>query len=289
MKRAMNFLERGGAAALHLLIAGGEVLRTLPECFDDWMELLWTIAPHGTGALVAFIRSSPSFFQTIALTKDKGGAADLAHRVLTLTREVGRVDSESALACLRSSAKAFQAVSVDQFESWARAGLVATDARARRSYYALETRSSNDALRAGDAGVSLESVQGLLRLYVEGLTGRAIEIAPIAAVPVESRIADGRTIHLPSVVSEFGEAELDFRLYKVLAAHAAGQIEFGTYERDTGNLRAAYATLAQLYDPANEDARDAFSVDQNLLATQNDHAKAQRRKEEGAKEGLDYR
>ena len=98
--------ERGGAAALHLMVAGGEVMRTLPESFDDWMELLWTIAPHGNAALVAFIRSSPSFFQTIALTKDKGGAEDLAHRVLTLTREVGRVDSESALACLRSSAKA---------------------------------------------------------------------------------------------------------------------------------------------------------------------------------------
>src|SRR3989440_6238087 len=287
MKRAMTFLERGGAAALHLLIAGGEVLRTLPECFDDWTELLWTIAPHGNAALVAFIRSSPSFFQTIALTKDKAGAAALARRVLTLTREVGRVDSESALACLRSSAKALQTVSIDQFESWARAGLIASDTRARRSYYALETRSSNDALRAGDAGVSLESVQGLLRLYVEGLTGRAIEIAPIAAVPVESRIADGRTIHLPSVVSEFGEEELDFRLYKVLAAHAAGQIEFGTYEQDGADLRAAYASLSQFYDPANQDERDAFAIDRDLLAEAGPRAKTQRAK--APQSDLDFR
>src|SRR5256714_8119139 len=260
MKRAMNFLERGGAAALHLLIAGGEVLRTLPECFDDWMELLWTIAPHGNAALVAFIRSSPSFFQTIALTKDAPGAAVLARRVLTLTREVGRVDSESALACLRSSAKALQTVSIDQFECVALAGLIGGDTRALRSYYALETRSSNEALRAGDSGVSLESVQHLLRLYVEGLTGRAVEIAALAAVPVESRIGDGRTIHLPSVVAEFGDEELDFRLYKVLAAAAAGQIEFDTYARDTDELRAAYAALAEFYDPANQDVRDAFAL-----------------------------
>ena len=119
--------------------------------------------------------------------------------------------------------------------------MIVGDTRARRSYYALETRSSNDALHVGGAGVALESVQLLLKLYVEGLTGRAVEIAPLAAVPIESRIGDGRTIHLPSVVTEFGEAELDFRLYKVLAAHASGQIEFGTYERGTGNLRAAYA------------------------------------------------
>src|SRR5207245_3870766 len=135
------------------------------------------------------------------------------------------------------------------------------DTRARRSYYALETRSSNEALRAGDSGgVSLESVQHLLRLYVEGLTGRGVEIAPLAAVPVEARIGDGRTIHLPSVVAEFGDEELDFRLYKVLAAHAAGQIEFGTYERDTDGLRAAYAALSDLYDPAKQDQRAAFAL-----------------------------
>lgn len=261
MRRSINFLERGGAAALHVLIAGGEILRVLPECFDNWIELLWTIAAHGNAGLVAFIRSSPAFFHALTARNDHQRAATIAHRVISLTREIGRVDSEAALACLRSSAKALHTVSIEQFESWARAGLVAGDTRARRSYYALETRTSNEALRAGDAGVSLESIQPLLRLYVEGLTGRAVEIAPLAAVPLESRIGDGRTIHLPSVVSEFGEEDLDFRLYKVLAAHAAGQIEFGTYERDTDDLRAAFRALAALYDPANQDERAAFADD----------------------------
>ena len=292
MRRAMNFLERGGAAALNFLIAGGEILRTLPECFDDWIDLLWAVAAHGNAGLVAFIRSSPAFFQTIAATKDQESAAALAHRVISLTREVGRVDSEAALACLRSSAKALHTVSIEQFESWARAGLIVGDTRARRSYYALETRTSNDALRVGGAGVSLESVQLLLKLYVEGLTGRAVEIAPLAAVPIESRIGDGRTIHLPSVVTEFGDEELDFRLYKVLAAHAAGQIEFGTYARDTADLRAAHAALAEFYNPANDDARDAFALDGYLsppAVAGGPHAKAQRRKVEGAKSELDYR
>src|SRR6267143_1658697 len=149
----------------------------------------------------------------------------------------------------RKIAKALHTVSIEQFESWARAGLISGDTRARRSYYALETRSSNEALRVGGAGVSLESVQLLLRLYVEALTGRSVEIAPLAAVPSESRIGDGRTIHLPSVVAEFGDEELDFRLYKVLAAHAAGQIEFGTYERDPADLLAAHASLTDLYNP----------------------------------------
>lgn len=279
MRRAKNFLERGGAAGLHLLLAGGEVLRTLPECFDDWIDLLWTIAPHGNAGLVAFIRASPAFFQNIAARKDRESATTLARRVISLASEVGRVDAEAALACLRSSGKALHTVSIEQFESWARAGLIVGDTRARRSYYALETRSSNDALRVGDVGVSLESVQPLLRLYVEGLTGRAVEIAPLAAVPVESRIGDGRTIHLPSMVAEFGDEELDFRLFKVLAAHAAGQIEFGTYERDSDDLRAAWASLAELYDPENQDAKDSFAIDPSLLTESQVHAKPQSRKD----------
>jgi nitric oxide reductase NorD protein len=293
MKRAVNFLERGGAVGMHTLIAGGEILRSLPDCFEEWTELLWTIAPHGNAALVAFIRASPAFFQNIARTKNQAGANALALRVMALTREVAQVDAESALACLRSSARALHTSSIEQFESWARAGLISGNTRARRSYYALETRSSNEALRAGDAGVSLESVQGLLRLYVEALTGQPVEIAPLAAVPLETRIADGRTIHLPSVVSEFSDEELDFRLYKVLAAHAAGQIEFGTYERNTEDLRAAFASLADLYDKSKQDERDSFAIDPAQLADTQIEARAQTRSEQLAVAGgpatIDYR
>jgi hypothetical protein len=260
MRRTASFLERGGGTALNVLESGGEILRILPECFDDWIDLLWTVAAHGNAGLVAFIRASPPFFDTVVGLRHSDRGA-LAHRVMTLTRDVARVDAESALACLRSAGKALRTVSIDQFESWARAGLISSDARVRRSYYALETRTSNEALRVGGAGVALDSIQHLLRLYVEGLTGRTVEVAAVAAVPVESRIGDGRTIHLPAVVAEFGDEELDFRLFKVLAAHAAGQIEFGTYARDTEDLRAAFAALSELYDPARQDERDAFADD----------------------------
>src|SRR6185503_7099227 len=136
------------------------------------------------------------------------------------------------------------------------------DTRTRRSYYALETRTSNEALRASDqGGVALDSIQHLLRLYVEGLTGRSVDIAQVAAVPAEARIGDGRTIYLPAAVSEFGDDELDFRLYKVLAAHAAGQIEFGTYDQGTDDLQAAYVSLSERFDPAKQDERAAFADD----------------------------
>jgi len=76
---------------------------------------------------------------------------------------------------------------------------------------------------------------------------------------VKSRIGDGKTIHLPASIAEFDDEAMDFRLYKVLAAHGAGQIEFGTFERDSNALRSAYRSLSDLYD-ATADQLDAFSL-----------------------------
>jgi len=265
--RATEFLERGGGAALHILLSGGEILRRAPEIFDDWIDLLWAVAAHGNASLVAFVRSSPRFIRLLNVEVDHARGIELSRRVIQLTREIAIIDGEAALASFRSSARALQSVSIEQFEAWARRGLssVRVDTRARRSYFALETRGSYEALHSGSNGLSLDSVQHLLRLYIEALTGTEVDIAPLAAVPDESRIGDGKTIQLPSLVNEFGDDELDFRLYKVLAAHAAGQIEFGTYERDSTILRAVCAEIAERYNPKNVDARDAFAISDDLI------------------------
>jgi hypothetical protein len=267
LAQTMVFLERGGGAALQLLVVGGEFLRLLPEAFDEWLELLAAVAQHGNASLVAFVRSSPRFVRILISQTNHERAADLAVRVIRVTRSIANVDGEAALACFRSSAVALRNVTIEQFEDWARLGLASTgkDARARRSYFALETRGSHNALRSGNQGLPLESVAHILRLYVEGLTGNEVEISSLAAVPVEARIGDGRTIHLPASVAEFGDDELDFCLYKVLAAHAAGQIEFGTYVRDAEELRSAYASIQEEFDPNSSTARDAFAVADELV------------------------
>ena len=280
LKNANSFLERGGGAALHILITGGETLRRAPEVFDEWIALLWTVAAHGNANLVAFVRSTPMFVRLIDADANRADAIELSLRVLTLTKEIAAVDGEAALACFRSSARALRSVSIEQFESWARRGLTSgrPDARARRSYFSLETRGSYEALLSGSAGLALDSVQHLLRLYVEALTGREVDIAPLAAVPDEARIDDGRTIHLPSLVNEFGDEELDFRLYKVLAAHAAGQIEFGTYERG-GMLRVAHKAVAERYSEQNVDALDAFAIADEIVQLRDEegsHKEAQK-------------
>ncbi|HEX8688344.1 MAG TPA: hypothetical protein VF654_17655, partial [Pyrinomonadaceae bacterium] len=263
--QAEGFLDRGGAAALHVLASGGEVLRLVPEAFEAWGALLRTVAGHNNACLVALARTGPAALRSLAEhVNGRARLAEVALAVVTATHEVARVDAEAAISCFRAAPRALRSATLEQFQAWAREGLLLENlsARARRSYFALETRGSNEQLQSGGRdGLALEEVAQTLRLYVEALTGRAVEVAPLAAIPEEQRIGDGRTIHLPSAVSEFGDAELDFRLYKVLAAHAAGQIEFGTREPDTTPLRAAYASLALTYAPENADALDAFSLD----------------------------
>jgi len=275
-----QFLERGGAAALHVLVAGGEVLRLAPQVFTDWTALLHAVAAQGNAPLVSLARHSPLFFRALPSQGARAGhTGELARRVIAATRTVAEVDAEAAISCFRSAPAALRVTSIEQFEQWARDGLTLkrNDSRSRRSYYALETRQSNAALAQGGAGLSLDTVAPTLRLYVEGLTGRAVDVASLAAVPDESRIGDGRTIHLPASVAEFADDERNFRLYKVLAAHAAGQIEFGTHaragsvEEGSAALRAAFASISELYSEENADALDAFALDGYI----NDPAKSE--------------
>ncbi len=266
-ERAAGMLDHGGSVALHFLTAGSKVLRTEPGVFDSWCAVVDLFAGHGNAVLIAFLKATPRTFDQIGTVKLNGAVegrvrTEALARVLFLISGIAETDGESALAAFRSSASALRNVSIDQFEEWVSTGLKDLKdgtPRSRRSYFALETRHSGDVLRKTRTGLHLESVQHVLRLYIEALTGREIEIAPQTAMPQESRLGDGKTIYLPNNIAEFDTEEMDFRLYKVLAAYGAGQIEFGTFVKDTVELKAAFADLADLYSATAEEI-DAFSL-----------------------------
>ncbi|MDW8304413.1 MAG: VWA domain-containing protein [Acidobacteriota bacterium] len=258
IEKALDFLEYGGNVTLHFLSAGSEVAKYQEEVFDSWCGLLKRQANYGNALLIAFLRASPEFFDQV-LAKQKR-SLETVSKVLSIIGNIADVDAESALAAFRSAPKALTKVSLTQFEDWVSKGLKQNEnLKARRSFFALETRRSNLILHEKTEGLSLEKVRNILKNYIEGLTGKEIEIEAISTMPQEARINDGKTIYLPSVVAEFNDEELDFRLYKVLAAHGAGQIEFGTYEKDTPELKAAYAALSEYYS-ATPEQLDAFSL-----------------------------
>jgi nitric oxide reductase NorD protein len=286
-KEAADFLEFGGSVTLHFVSSGGEVLRIVPQAFTDWVTLSRAIAKHGNAVLIAFLRATPKFFQAFAKTKGDPPVLNI-QRVLRLTAQIAATDAESSLAAFRSSVQALRKVSIDQFEEWVVRGLADHEkdsTKARRSYFALETRESNSRLQKARLGLSLESVQHVLRLYIEALTGKEVEVQPLTAIPDETRIGDGKTIYLPSTIAEFDDDDKDFRLYKVLAAHGAGQIEFGTFDRDSPDLKAAFRELTDWYT-ATAAEKDAFSLDGYLGEERTRNSKPETR---NLPAGSDYR
>ncbi|MEP7271392.1 MAG: VWA domain-containing protein [Acidobacteriota bacterium] len=240
------YLERGGATALQFFRSARIVIELGGKAsFEKWSRVARRVADEGNAIVYDFLKLTPKVVAGLSLSRHQRRAADRNHSVISAVLEVVEELTSSnvqvALECFKSSPRALSAASLEQFESWARSGaeLYRSDRRKAQAYYALESKSSQEALRGANEGVTLESVSHLLRLYVEGLTGRELTIGAIGSIPDESRISDGQTILLPAVIAEFGSPEDDFRLYKVLAAHAAGQVEFGTRSTATPDLRAA--------------------------------------------------
>ncbi len=235
------FLERGGATALQYFRSARSVLEVGgTESFEKWNRVTRKVADEGNAIVYDFLKLTPKVLATLSVTQRKR-VAERVDAVLDIVEELASRNVYIALECFRSSPKALASATLDQFQAWAREGaeLHRQDRRKAQAYYALESKSSQDSLRGAHDGVSLESVAHLLRLYVEGLTGREMLIAPLGSIPEESKINDGHTIQLPSVVAEFGSLEDDFKLYKVLAAHASGQVEFGTRVTGAPDIRVA--------------------------------------------------
>ena len=93
--------------------------------------------------------------------------------------------------------------------------------------------------------LEFEAAPGTWNLLGQGKTDGDGRIRDL--LPAETALGDGTTIYLPTVVAQFHDSEDNFRLFKVLAAHGAGQIEFGTYDRSTTPLRAAFYEIDERF------------------------------------------
>lgn len=248
-----QFLERGGGVALHYFRVAGRVLTIAgPRACDAWTALAHLIAAHDNAAVYNFLKVTPTV--VTALARLGGRQADeFVHRVIGIVHTVCQHNVFLGIECFKSSPQALTTATLDQFETWARAGIDAHrgDSRRAHAYYALETRASQQALVRSGQGLSLERVGPMLKLYIEGLTGRSVVIKPLSHVPDEMTIHDGKTIYLPAAVAEFVDEAADFRLYKVLAAFGAGHIEFGTYASDSPDLKELSRDLRAAFGSAD--------------------------------------
>ncbi|HSO75499.1 MAG TPA: VWA domain-containing protein [Blastocatellia bacterium] len=237
-----TYLERSGGVALQYFKAASRVLMVAgSEAFQRWTALARRVALQGNAASYHFMKQSPQIVAELAARFGPHRRAQVIAAVLEVVEEIAEQNTLAAVECFKASPLALRAASLGQFRDWARRGLrnSVDSSRRTQAYYSLESKASQEALFKIEGGLTLESVAHTLRLYVEGLTGRALNIASLASIPDEAKIGDGKTIYLPSVVAEFEDEKQNFRLFKVLAAHAAGQIEFRTYFKDSPEILAA--------------------------------------------------
>jgi nitric oxide reductase NorD protein len=239
-----TYLDRSGGVALQYFKAASRVLTVAGTAsFEQWTALAKRVALQGNAASYHFMKQSPQIVAELAARFGPQRRGKVVAAVLEVVEEIAEHNTMAAVECFKASPLALRAASLGQFRDWARRGLQkGTDSSRRtQAYYSLESKASQEALFKIEGGLTLDSVAHTLRLYVEGLTGRSLNIASLASIPDEAKIGDGKTIYLPSVVAEFEDEKENFRLFKVLAAHAAGQIEFETYLKDSPATLAALA------------------------------------------------
>jgi len=237
-----TYLDRSGGVALQYFKAASRVLMVAGnESFERWTALAKRVALQGNAASYHFMKQSPDIVAELASRVGPHRRGQVVTAVLEVVEEIADTNTLAAVECFKTSPLALRAASLGQFRDWARRGLdkAGDSARRTQAYYSLESKASQEDLFKIEGGLTLDSVAHTLRLYVEGLTGRSLNIGSLASIPDEAKIADGKTIYLPSVVAEFEHEKENFRLFKVLAAHAAGQIEFRTYLKDSPDLLAA--------------------------------------------------
>lgn len=135
---------------------------------------------------------------------------------------------------LRILARAYEEVGEEGIKAWITAGesIAEKNSHAGEAFFALESRTSLLLLRGVAPAVTLSDVYAILLKYIHMLCGDAvgiIETSHVTFPPLLPETSDA-ALPLPAQIDVFPTYEENFRLYRVLAAHQAGRVAFGTYE-----------------------------------------------------------
>ncbi|RJP69466.1 MAG: VWA domain-containing protein [Candidatus Abyssobacteria bacterium SURF_17] len=133
----------------------------------------------------------------------------------------------------------------DAFRSWVEKGraIGQENEAAAVAFFRQESHASISALQELRKTVHIAEVTRLLHLFCTAIAGRTVGVKSTAEAPEELirkghhlPLTDGKSIYLPGLISRSASHRENFEEYKVLAAHQAGYIEFGTFELDIDAL-----------------------------------------------------
>ena len=240
--------------------------RTSPALLEDLaspavrtrvLALSNILADRSPGRAIEFLGEAPGLLRRI---QDSAWQ----ERVLQYGALVAEQDAAAALAYLKRAPEVIDLAGsdapaippfamMDRFDKWYRGGMevLVYNPEAARAYFAIETRRALEALEEAASGVALRSVARMLKLFAEGLSGQPVTIRPLdasgggEATPQVRASSDGAAIFLPARIRRYPSKEDNLRFYKVLTAHEAGHLEYGTYALPMARLAdlAAQASL----------------------------------------------
>ncbi|HSP98441.1 MAG TPA: VWA domain-containing protein [Candidatus Dormibacteraeota bacterium] len=265
-------LWAGAGAALYPTVKERDFFGHLPRALRGWdpdaqADLLRTVIVLAAPAVkdaAALYRELPESLATLAaplragvlralrqtgkrLANVAADIAPVAGPLVLQVPEAQRLDAlaqldrvaaacpSATVAALRALPRVYEEAAPAMVREWFDAGLrLARDnPDAGMAYFALESRTSLKVLRATSIAATLEEVQGLLRKYVQMLSGETATLRsldtirlrpPLEECPAENEIA------LPLRIDWLATHEDNQRLYRFIAAQLAGRREFGTYD-----------------------------------------------------------
>jgi nitric oxide reductase NorD protein len=188
---------------------------------DDWLETEFTfIQAESLAEDLATLNSREQPFVLGLIKRAAATNIQLAHRFALRSRQ------------------ALQLMSPERIEAWVmhaadrydRVGLAAAlpVIEDPEDYLVSANEQAN--------GAYLEDCRQLLQSFLQGVSGRRLQIAEDAVV-----WCDGETLYLPPVVASLAGREANFGLYKAMTAHLWAQTRFGTYRPDLAQAFAEYA------------------------------------------------
>jgi nitric oxide reductase NorD protein len=150
---------------------------------------------------------------------------------------IAKTNAEMAYQFAAQAPAALNVMSLEAMESWV---IHAMDVYDKLGLYPASAVFRELHAYAADAqrkasGVMLESVSGVLELFVRGLAGRALKLETGDEV-----YTDTQTLFLPHCLTHFPDPADNFRLYKCIAAHQWAQAWYGTFQVDIAAATAGF-------------------------------------------------
>ena len=215
------------AAEEHLVILGNERQRVLLELSQQFATMgdlpIQNVMREGASLLIHF-------------------GPNQQEQVSGMVNQLVARSGGAAMAFMRNASAITKRVTFEHLQQWYMQGisLNSHDPNALEQYFALGTNHSKDTLDALSSGVDLGRIENLLHLYCTALSGYGVSISASSEL-VEKKIGwfqgnlpttQGNTVYLPVSINRFASKAENFSLYKVMATHQTGLIEFGSFDFD---------------------------------------------------------